>query len=376
MSEKITRFLAEHAPATPCLVVDLEIVAENYARLRAALPPAAIYYAVKANPAPQILALLDREGSCFDAASVYEIDSCLAAGAPPERISFGNTIKKQAHIARAFDLGVRLFAFDSDAELEKLAVAAPGARVYCRFLMSGDGADWPLSEKFGCDPRVAARLLVRAAELGLKPSGVSFHVGSQQRDVGQWDIALGIAADIFAAVAASGIELDMVNIGGGFPARYRAPNTPLAGYATAIMEAMTRHFGNRLPAMIAEPGRCLAGDAGVIQTEVVLISRKSDTAERRWVYLDIGRFGGLVEVMDESIEYRIRTPHSGGPTGPVVIAGPTCDEVDVLYDAAGYELPLELAVGDKLEIVSAGAYTASYCSVGFNGFPPLREYYI
>lgn len=376
MSEKITRFLAEHAPATPCLVVDLEIVAENYARLRAALPPAAIYYAVKANPAPQILALLDREGSCFDAASVYEIDSCLAAGAPPERISFGNTIKKQAHIARAFDLGVRLFAFDSIAELEKLAVAAPGARVYCRFLMSGDGADWPLSEKFGCDPRVAARLLVRAAELGLKPSGVSFHVGSQQRDVGQWDIALGIAADIFAAVAASGIELDMVNIGGGFPARYRAPNPPLAGYATAIMQAMTRHFGNRLPAMIAEPGRCLPGDAGVIQTEVVLISRKSDTAERRWVYLDIGRFGGLVEVMDESIEYRIRTPYSGGPTGPVVIAGPTCDEVDVLYDAAGYELPLELAVGDKLEIVSAGAYTASYCSVGFNGFPPLREYYI
>ncbi len=376
MSEKITRFLAEHAPATPCLVVDLEIVAENYARLRAALPPAAIYYAVKANPAPQILALLDREGSCFDAASVYEIDSCLAAGATPERISFGNTIKKQAHIARAFDLGVRLFAFDSDAELEKLAVAAPGARVYCRFLMSGNGADWPLSEKFGCDPRTTARLLVRAAELGLEPSGVSFHVGSQQRDVGQWDIALGIAADIFAAVAASGIELDMVNIGGGFPARYRAPNTPLDGYATAIMEAMTRHFGNRLPAMIAEPGRCLPGDAGVIQTEVVLISRKSDAAERRWVYLDIGRFGGLVEVMDESIQYRIRTPYNGGPTGPVVIAGPTCDEVDVLYDAAGYELPLELAVGDKLEIDSAGAYTASYCSVGFNGFPPLSEYYI
>ena len=376
MSEKITRFLAEHAPATPCLVVDLDVVAENYARLRAALPPATVYYAVKANPAPQILALLNRAGSCFDAASVYEVESCLAAGAPPERISFGNTIKKQAHIARAFDLGVRLFAFDSDAELEKLAVAAPGARVYCRFLMSGNGADWPLSEKFGCDPRTTARLLVRAAALGLEPSGVSFHVGSQQRDVGQWDIALGIAADIFAAVAADGIELDMVNIGGGFPARYRAPNPPLDEYAGAIMAAMARHFGNRLPAMIAEPGRCLPGDAGVIQTEVVLISRKSDTAERRWVYLDIGRFGGLVEVMDESIQYRIRTPHNGGPTGPVVIAGPTCDEVDVLYDAAGYELPLALAVGDKLEIASAGAYTASYSSVGFNGFPPLREYYI
>jgi len=108
----------------------------------------------------------------------------------------------------------------------------------------------------------------------------------------------------------------------------------------------------------------------------VLISRKSESDERRWVYLDIGKFGGLVEVMDESIQYRIRTPYNGGATGPVVIAGPTCDEVDVLYDAAGYELPLDLRVGDKVEILSAGAYTASYCSVGFNGFPPLKQYYI
>lgn len=376
MSEKIASFLAGQTPETPCLVVDLDIVADNYARLSEALMPAAIYYAVKANPAPQVLALLNRMGSCFDAASIFEIESCLAAGAPADRISFGNTIKKQAHIARAFDAGIRLFAFDSDAELEKLAAAAPGARVYCRFLTAGNGADWPLSEKFGCEPAAAARLLLRADGLGLAPAGVSFHVGSQQRDLGRWDVALGVAAEIFASVAQGGVDLEMVNIGGGFPAQYRAPAKSLDQYADAVRRAVKRHFGSRPPALIAEPGRCLPGDAGVIQTEVVLISRKSDTGGRRWVYLDVGRFGGLVEVMDESIQYRVRTPHDGGPCGPVVIAGPTCDEVDILYDAAGYELPLALAVGDKVEILSAGAYTASYSSVGFNGFPPLSEYYI
>ena len=125
-----------------------------------------------------------------------------------------------------------------------------------------------------------------------------------------------------------------------------------------------------------EPGRGIVGDAGLIQTEVVLISRKSRGDERRWVYLDVGKFGGLPEVMDEAIQYRLRTPRDGGREGPVVIAGPTCDEVDVLYENAGYTLPLGLAVGDKVEILSAGAYTATYASVGFNGFPPLAEHYI
>jgi ornithine decarboxylase len=168
----------------------------------------------------------------------------------------------------------------------------------------------------------------------------------------------------------------MVNMGGGFPARYRSDIQPLRAYAEGIMAAVTRHFGNRLPSLVIEPGRGIAGDAGIIQSEVVLISRKTYDAGRRWVYLDVGRFGGLPEVIDEAIKYRIRTPRDGGPTGPVVMAGPTCDEVDMLYDKSGYELPLDLAVGDKVEILSAGAYTASYSSVGFNGFPPLREYYI
>ncbi|MDJ0951996.1 MAG: type III PLP-dependent enzyme [Alphaproteobacteria bacterium] len=297
-------------------------------------------------------------------------------GAAAERLSYGGTIKKQADIAYAHDQGVTLFAFDSATELEKLAAAAPGARVFCRILMEGDGADWPLSRKFGCEPEMARDLLLQAGDIGLEPYGVSFHVGSQQTDPEQWDIAIGRTAMLFTALNEAGIELRLVNLGGGFPARYRKDVPDLDAYSSAIMSAMTRHFGNRLPALICEPGRGLVGDAGVIQSEVVLVSRKAYDDEVRWVYLDAGKFGGLPETMDEAIQYRLRTPHDGGPTGPVVLAGPTCDEVDVLYEQAGYELPLDLAVGDKVEILAAGAYTATYASIGFNGIPPLKEYYI
>jgi len=376
MTARIRAFLERENPPTPCLVVDLEEVEANYRALTAALPLTRIYYAVKANPAPEIVKRLIPLGSNFDAASIFEIEHCLACGVTPDRLSFGHTVKKQDHIGRAFALGIRMFAFDSAEELDKLARAAPGASVFCRLLMTGQNADWPLSDKFGCDVKMAADLLVAARDRGLDPYGVSFHVGSQQRDPGQWDIALGKTAMLFSDLAERGIELRMVNLGGGFPARYRQDISPLSTYASAIMDAMTRHFGNRLPLMLVEPGRGLVGDAGIIRSEVVLVARKSYGVERRWVYLDIGKFGGLPETMGEAIQYRISTPKDGHPTGPVVLAGPTCDEVDVLYDKAGYEMPLDLEAGDKVEIHATGAYTATYCSVGFNGFPPLREYYI
>jgi ornithine decarboxylase len=376
MTARIREFLEKERPPTPCLVVDLDEVVANYRALAEALPLAKIYYAVKANPAKPILQRLMPLGSNFDAASIYEIEHVLACGATPDRLSFGHTVKKQGDIERAYRLGIRMFAFDSAPELDKLAKAAPGASVFCRILVSNQSADWPLSDKFGCNIEMAKDLLVAARDKGLDPYGVSFHVGSQQRDPSQWDLAIGKTAMLFTDLAERGIELRMVNLGGGFPARYRQKVEGVPVYATAIMNAMTKHFGNRLPQMLIEPGRGLVGDAGLIQSEVVLVSRKSYDAERRWVYLDIGKFGGLPETMGEAIQYRITTPKDGGPTGPVVLAGPTCDEVDILYDKANYEMPLDLAPGDKIEVHAAGAYTATYCSVGFNGFPPLREYYI
>ncbi len=372
MSPRIAEYLAVTELTDPCLVIDVDIIEHNYVSLSRALPLANIFYAVKANPADDVIRRLADLGSNFDVASLTEIEICLRHGVSPARISFGNTIKKEKDIARAYELGVRMFAFDSDAELEKIASAAPGARVYCRLLMQCDGAEWPLSRKFGCEPSMAVRLLVRAKKLGLDAYGVSFHVGSQQTDLSQWDRALERVAQLFEEVGRLGVDLRMVNLGGGMPARYRAGVRPVEDYAAAIMDALVRHFGPAIPEIIIEPGRSVAGDAGVIQAEVVLISRKSDGDPVRWVYLDIGKFSGLAETMDESIKYRFLTPHDGGEMGPVVLAGPTCDSADILYEKTHYELPLDLKIGDKVQILSTGAYTSTYSSVSFNGFAPLR----
>src|SRR3984885_3372682 len=169
MNKKIARFLVENSPATPCLVVDLDVIGKAYDMLRRYLPIANVYYAVKANPAAEIVAMLAKKGSNFDVASPAEIDLCLDNGATADRLSFGNTIKKERDIAYAYERGVRLFAFDSPAELEKLARTAPGARVFCRILVSCEGADWPLSRKFGCTPELAVALLQQARDLGLDP---------------------------------------------------------------------------------------------------------------------------------------------------------------------------------------------------------------
>ena len=376
MTERILEFLRRRSDDGPCLVIDLEVVRDNYLAFAKALPDTRVFYAVKANPDPQILKLLAELGSSFDAASVPEIEMVLAAGATADRISYGNTIKKERDVARAFALGVRLFAVDCEAEVEKIARAAPGARVFCRILCDGNGAEWPLSRKFGCAPEMAPRVLEHAHKLGLVAHGLSFHVGSQQNNVKAWDKALKSAAAVFKDMAERGITLSMVNLGGGFPARYVKEVPAVKLYGNAIFRALRKHFGNRIPETIIEPGRGLVGDAGMIEAEVVLISRKSDTDKVRWVYLDIGKFGGLAETMDEAIRYPIRTTKDRDEMAPCVIAGPTCDSVDVMYEKTPYLLPVSLAIGDKVLIEATGAYTTTYSSVAFNGFSPLKSYAI
>lgn len=380
MTDRIREFLRsrrlEGRDTEPCLVVDLGVVRENYAAFAKALPDSRVFYAVKANPAPEVLSLLASLGSCFDTASVAEIEMSLAAGATPDRISYGNTIKKERDIARAFELGIRLFAVDSTAEVEKIARAAPGAKVFCRILYDCSGAEWPLSRKFGCDPEMAVEVLDLAKRLGLEAHGISFHVGSQQRKVKAWDRALAMAATVFRDCAERGINLAMVNLGGGFPTKYLKDVPPVVQYGRAIFRALRKHFGNAIPETIIEPGRGMVGNAGMIEAEVVLISKKSDEDEVRWVYLDIGKFGGLAETMDESIRYPIRTPRDGGEMAPCVLAGPTCDSADVMYEKVPYMLPVSLEIGDKVLIEGTGAYTATYSSVAFNGFNPLKTYHI
>ncbi|HVY19068.1 MAG TPA: type III PLP-dependent enzyme [Bauldia sp.] len=377
MTDRIREFLRDRRPEGPCLVVDLEVVRDNYFAFAKAMPDSRVYYAVKANPAPEVLRLLASLGSSFDCASVNEIDMALAAGATPDRISYGNTIKKERDVAAAYSRGIRLFAVDCIEEVEKISRAAPGSRVFCRILCAGDGAEWPLSRKFGCDPDVAIGVLEHAYRMGLDAYGISFHVGSQQPNTAAWDNALKATAEVFRTLSDRGIQLRMVNLGGGFPAKYLKKVPLVKQYGRAISTALRKHFGNRIPETIIEPGRGMVGDAGVIKAEVVLISKKSkDEGEPRWVYLDIGKFGGLAETMDEAIRYPIKTVHDRDAKAPCIIAGPTCDSVDVLYEKVPYDLPVSLSIGDEVLIEGTGAYTTTYSAVAFNGFEPLKSYVI
>ena len=365
---------------TPNIVVNLHTIKMNYIKLRDSFPYARIYYAMKANPGEPVLKMLVEMGSNFDIASRYELDKVLKYDVSPDRLSYGNTIKKPKDIKYFYDKGVRMFATDSKDDLKNIAENAPGSRIYVRILVENSvTADWPLSRKFGCHPDMAYDLLVQARDLGLTPYGISFHVGSQQRDIGQWNDAIAKAKYLFTSLEEEeGIRLTMINMGGGFPASYIDPTNDLSIYASEITRYLQDDFGEDIPEIILEPGRSLVGDSGILTSEVILTSRKNNTALARWIYVDAGKFNGLVETLDESIKYPIITSRDeeGGKEGEVIIAGPTCDSMDIMYENAKYKLPVSLKTGDKLYWLTTGAYTSTYASVEFNGFPPIKTYFM
>ncbi|MEL3908848.1 MAG: type III PLP-dependent enzyme [Treponemataceae bacterium] len=363
---------------TPFVVFNLDVVKQNYMKLKENFPFADIYYAIKANPHDEVVSMLAELGSCFDIASRYELDKVLRLNVPSERLSYGNTIKKAKDIAYFYENGVRLFATDSREDLKTIAEKAPGSKIYVRILVENtSSADWPLSRKFGCHPDMAYDLLIQARDSGLIPYGISFHVGSQQRDIGQWNDALVKTRYLMDSLEEDeGIKLQMINMGGGFPAHYITPANELEDYATEINRYLTEDFGDDRPRIILEPGRSLVGDSGILGAEVVMISKKTNTALFKWVYLDAGVMNGLFETVNESIKYAVVTSKDapGAKTGPCILAGPTCDSMDIMYEDFKYALPKSLNVGDRVYFLSTGAYTSSYASVEFNGFPPIKTY--
>ncbi|MCD2194482.1 type III PLP-dependent enzyme [Actinomycetospora endophytica] len=358
---------------SPRLELDLGVVEAAHRTFRDALPESETAYAVKANPHPAVLALLAEQGASVDLASRGELDACLLAGVPPERMSWGNPLKKPSDVRAAVAAGVHRFTTDAASDVDLLARLAPGADVTVRLGADDTGSATPFSGKFGVAPDEAADLLRRARDAGLRPHGLGFHPGSQQTDPASWRRGIAAAA---RAVESFGAPVAELNVGGGFPTPHAAGPVPdLSGCADAIRAALAEHadvpgVGSWRPHLVAEPGRALVAEAGVLVAEVVLVTER---AGRRWVYLDVGRYQGLAETEGEMIVYRLRTPGypTAAPSGHVVLAGPTCDGDDVLYRHADVRLPLDLAAGDTVEFLGAGAYTSSYASVGFNGLPPL-----
>jgi len=358
----VERFLASAELPTPYLVLDPGVVADRYAGLAAALPGAEIHYAVKACPHPEVLRTLVELGSGFDVASPGEVRLVLAAGADPDRICYGNPVRGPADVAAAHAAGVRRFVTDSVEDVQLLAAGAPGAHVLVRLLVSDAGSATPFAAKFGAVRDEAVRLLGAVADAGLVAVGVAFHSGSQQ--VRPEAFAEGIT-EALSVAAAAGLRRPVLDVGGGFPVAYREPVPDIAAYAAAIRYAAGGAH------LMLEPGRALVAEAGLIRSTVLRVSRRPGIDDRRWVYLDVGRYSGLAETENEAIAYRVRVPGRTGPAEPVVLAGPTCDGDDVLYRRTPCPLPLSLEAGDVVDLLAAGAYTASYASVGFNGLPPL-----
>lgn len=381
LSQSIGSFMEQNPELeTPYLVIDLDIIESRYRALSEALPGVACYYAVKCNSAPPVIRRLRELGSRFEAASLWEIEACIAEGVPPGDIHFGNTIKKESHIRRAHELGVHSYTCDSRREIEKVARAAPGSSISCRLATDGEGAIWGLCRKFGQTVEQVVDLITHANSLGLVTYGVSFHVGSQQSDPGAWRRAIADAAKVIHVLEKQGIELHLINLGGGFPTPgycqdERNHEQAIRAYGDEIQQAIRDYLPEGIHCVM-EPGRYIAASSGVVTAEVItLLDKVTDGQPVRWVYLDVGRFNGLWEAND--ITFPVQTSRDGDDRVHAVLAGPTCDSDDVLYDVSRkFQVPRTLDVGDRMTFANTGAYTRSYTTVGFNGFPPLREFYV
>lgn len=355
---------------TPFLIMDLDILKENYNRIKNIYEGIQVFYAVKANSNVRIIETLRDMGSSFDVASRGEIEKLLSLNISPKRMSFGNTIKKETHIAFAHEIGIEYFAVDSEMELEKIARNAPGSKVYGRIQTNSMDSDWPLSRKFGTDIDHVQELMIKAKEYGLIPFGVNFHVGSQTLNKFSWKQALLEVADIFITLKENhGIELQLINLGGGMPIQHTKPIPTVEEIGEIIKTTIEDNFSD-FPnlKLFIEPGRSMVGNIGTLVSEVILRSNKQ---KQEWLFIDSGIFHGLFETI-EDFRYEIIIPEKANEElSTFTLAGPTCDSIDIIYDEV--ELPESTTLGDLLFFKNAGAYTVEY-STSFNGINPPDVY--
>ena len=343
----------------PFLLIDSNIVREKARRFAVAMPRVRPHYAVKANPDPRVLRVMLEEGAGFEIASVSELDLLLEQGVPAAEVFYSNPVKSRDQIAYAAAKGVEWYVIDSLDELKKVHSIKADAKLYLRIDTPNIGSDWPLAGKFGAHPSEVRDIVVAAARLKADLAGVAFHVGSQCRNPENWRVGIEKARAVFDHMTKVGLNPRLLNIGGGFPVRHVKPIPAIEVIGDVVNRAL-----EAFPAkvrVIAEPGRFLVSDAGYF---VCRIMGTAIRANKRWMHLDAGLFGGIIETA-EGLKYKIRTDRAG-PDIPWNVAGPTCDSIDVVM--RDEPLPSDLQEGDYLYLRNAGAYTTAYAS-NFNGFP-------
>ncbi len=358
---------------TPFVLCDLTTIRQNCKDFRKAFPSVSLYYAVKALSDPEIIYALDKFVDGYDVASIAEIDKALRCGIDPSRIAFSNPVKPELAIKEAYALGVRDFAAQSHAELVKIARSAREASVYIRVRMEDTKSEVPLSAKFGCSGEEAKELLVHAKQLGLRPLGIAFHVGSQANGLSDWTNAILRSQQIMLELRDMSLGVNLINIGGGFPAPYFADDKDITEIAAVVNKAIRAESGINY---MAEPGRYIVASSSVLVSSVIGVEKREG---RNWLYLDTGKYQAFVGAMHYTRFPYVPTPlnqllHKGtNQLQEYILTGPSCDSQDIIIE--GVKLSVGIAEGDRLLFPNFGAYTVEY-GANFNGFSVPPRYFI
>ena len=360
----IRKMLKKHS--SPLMLIQEDMLDKQFKVFRKALPEVTPYYAIKANPYTGIIKKFIELGTGFDVASANEINAVLELGASPDKIIFANTIKSHEDMRVACKKKVRLMTFDNEPELYKIAKACPGAKVIIRIKVANIGSIVELSLKFGADPEQSISLLKKARSLGLKPIGVSFHVGSQCTNAENYLQALEVSSVIFNEAKQSGIFLNILDIGGGFPIKHFDADSHLTfeRMASPIRKKLERLFDKNVK-FIAEPGRFFAGPAGILVTQVIGRAFRNN---KNYYYLNDGLYGDFSVIVFDHCKYEFRTLKRG-QRFLSTLAGPTCDSFDTI--SLSEDLP-ELDVGNVVYVKNIGAYSCASAVPNFNGFKPAK----
>ena len=366
-----TRFIDPFQPAeirrlvkefgSPLLILDCERVRVQYRKLRKALPGVDLHYALKPMPHASVVNTVIAEGGFLDLATTGEVQLVERLGVAPERCIHTHPIKREQDILNAMKFGVRTFVADNPDEVRKFARHGTDADLLLRVSFRSPGAVCDLSRKFGCDPEDLLSLARLAADLGIEVRGLSFHVGSQAMDSAKHVEALQACSKLIAAARREKLgAFDTLDIGGGFPIDYAQPVQDIGRFCAPLRAALAK-LPKRVR-VIAEPGRFIVGPSAIGVASVMGRARREG---HWWYYLDDGLYGSYSGQLFDHARYPVEPLRNSLERLPSVLAGPTCDSIDVI--AENLMLP-ELKAGDLIVGRAMGAYTWASASE-FNFFP-------
>lgn len=344
---------------SPLLVLSLKQIEANYICLKTYMPRARVFYAIKANPHPDILKTMIKLGSSFDVASDGEIRTLHDMGVEGERLIYANPVKTTGGLQACRECGVSKMTFDSASEIEKIRAICPDATVLLRLRIDNSSAHVDLNKKFGAAREHALELMLKAKEAGLDMAGIAFHVGSQTVSSDPYLHGLDIARELFEEAAAAGLKLRILDIGGGFP----IPEPKVRFNLPEMLKQINARLDEDFPGIDvwAEPGRYICGTAVNLITSVIGVNERGG---QPWYFLDEGLYGTFSGVIFDQWDFKLISFKEGEERVAATFAGPSCDSLDIMFRG---KMTVPLEVGDLLLVPSCGAYTSASATT-FNGF--------